>query len=330
MTRLSLRRWAQGLLAVGLLVLACCAVAFAQDPAPTPTPTPETTPTATATPTPTPTAMPIATLVATPVATETATATATTTATATVTPTATPTASATPGAPVALTSRPQPSGRPRAVATPPPDPTPTPPDQFTGASLTLCHYTGDASHPYEAVTITADQFSGYFDEEQDIIPAPQEGCDNITDPEAAANEKVTVCHLNHDGTYTLFTYAPGDLGGHEPDKGDLIPAPRGMCPGADGQYVVAATPTPARTATPTATAAHTATPTATPTADSGVDPASAGSTPSDGTPAAAVNGATSPSELPFTGLDLWLIACAGLALTLMGAGLRLIAAAQPA
>jgi hypothetical protein len=248
-------------------------------------------------------------------------------------PTATPapTETATPvptaaAVPVAVKRTPQPVRHARAQPTPPPTPTPTPPDQITGASLTLCH-TDDGGQTYVPVTITADQYSGYFDEELDIIPAPPSGCANITDPDLAADQPVTVCHLESNGSYSLHTYRPGDLGGHETHKGDLIPAPNGVCPRSE--YAVP-TPTPSATSSPTprptatATPTRTATPTATP--DGGVAPARAGAT-----APAAVSGATSPtpSQLPFTGFDLWLIACAGLGMTLMGAGLRLLAA-QPA
>lgn len=301
----AVRRIAQTLTAVGALLLAMTAVALAQDPTPTPTPTPS----------PTPTAAPV-------VETITPTPTPSPTVTVTPTPTATPSPSPTPVVTDAV----------RQSPTPPPEPTPTPPEQFTGASLTICHWTGTE---YVAVTITADQYSGYFDQPLDIIPAPAAGCAGL-DPAQAGGEPVTVCHRNPDGTYTLLRYPGGDLGGHEGDVGDLIPAPSGTCPGlapataaatptptpeatpdppasaTDGDVVAQATPRPHRTATPApATTAATAAPVAT-TAQSGTTMAVAATT----------------EQLPFTGFDLGLIAALGLAFVMMGAGLRLIA--QPA
>jgi hypothetical protein len=187
------------------------------------------------------------------------------------------------------------------------------------------------------VVVSADQDSLYFESNDNIIPAPTTGCDNI-DPENLPDEDVTGCHLNGDGTYTFFSYPTGDLHGHEFHKGDFIPAPNGMCPGSDGEYVL---PTP--TAVPTTTATATATPD-----DGDVEGTDEGDEEDEGTddpcfggcgeieygnPGGTLNalaartetGAPTPSQLPFTGFDLWLIAVAGLALTMMGAGLRLLA-----
>jgi outer membrane biosynthesis protein TonB len=305
------RRTAKTLVLLGLLLLGMATAAFAQDPTPTPTPTP----TVEATPVPTVTVAP------TPVATEAATAVPTTTPAATATPT--PAATATPEAtPVAVARRPQPRAQAKPAPTPMPEPTPTPPDQMTGASLTLC-VTEDEGQTYSAVTISADQPSGYYDNPYNIIPAPPSGCDDITDPDTAANQRVTVCHRHSNGAYSLHRYEIGNLGGHETHKGDIIPAPAGACP-RTAYSVPTATPTPASTRTPQPTA--TPAPDRTPAPDGGdVAPASAGGS----APAAA--GATSPTpgQLPFTGFDLWLIACAGLGMTLMGAGMRLLAAQPP-
>jgi hypothetical protein len=303
------RRSAKTLVLLGLLLLLMATAAFAQDPTPTPTVEPTVTATPTAVPTAEATVAPTITPTATPA--ETATPAPTVTATATPTPEA---------APVAVSRRPQPRAQAKPAPTPAPEPTPTPPDQMTGASLTLCH-TDDDGQTYTAVTISADQPSGYYDNPFNIIPAPPSGCDDITDPDTAANQRVTVCHRHGTGAYSLHRYAVGDLGGHETHEGDIIPAPRGVCP-RTAYSVPTPTPTPASTRTPQPTA--TAAPTRTAKPDEGdVAPDSAG--------ARAAAGATSPTpgQLPFTGFDLWVIACAGLGMTLMGAGLRLLAAQPP-
>jgi hypothetical protein len=334
-----MRRTAEMMIAVGLLVVAMTAAAFAQDP--TPTATPE--PTAEATPVPaaeaTLAATPEAALTAVPAQTPEPTPTATATPTPEPAVTATPEAVVPEAAPVLKAHRPQPTRRVRQAPTPPPEPTPTPPEQMTGASLTLCHFTDPG---YVAVVISADQYSLYFEEEDDIIPAPPEGCGNITAPESYADDDVTGCHLNADGSYTFFSFPPGDLHGHEFDKGDMIPAPNSMCPAKNGEYVI-----PTVTATPTSSATATATPGDGDVEGTGEgdeeetegtdDPCFGGcgevefdaTTPSDGDVAGATENGGTPSQLPFTGFDLWLIAIAGLALTMMGAGLRLLAAQPP-
>lgn len=313
-------RCARILIAVGALLLAMTAAAFAQDPTPTPTPAPSPVPTATAVPEPT------VTITAAPSPAPTASPSPAPSAS----PSPAPTASPSP----APSATPTPSSKARQSPTPPPEPTPTPPDQFTGASLTICHWTGSE---YVPVTITADQYSGYFDLPLDIIPAPASGCAGI-DPATAANQDVTVCHRNPDGTFTLLRYPAGDLGGHEGDQGDLIPAPNGTCPGLD-PGAVAVTPTPSPSPGPS--------PTAEPPADGDVI-GEATATPKRTRPLPPVTravvksislGATAPpappvatatvQQLPFTGLDLGLIAGLGIAFVLSGTGLRLVAAAQP-
>ncbi len=326
-------RTAKTLTALGLLLLTMCAAAFAQDPTPTATPSP--TPEAVVTPAPTlaaeltATPAPAETAVATLTATPAGTTTPAPTATATVAPTETaaPTATAE-QAPRLVSRRRQPQHAARAQATPPPDPTPTPPEQITGAALTICHgIEDDTGLHWETVTISADQQSAYYDEEFIIVPAPREGCGAITPAniDELSNQRVTVCHLEREGDYSLHTFPVGDMGGHETHKGDLIPAPDGGCPRSP--YEVP-TVTPTATVEPTATATEEPSPTATPTAtpdDIDVFPGNLGGS----APAAETGGAATEDQLPFTGFDLWLIACAGLGMTLMGAGLRLLAAVQP-
>lgn len=321
-------RAARMLIAVGGLVLAMTAVAFAQDVTPVPTPeaavatTPVPTPVSEATITPTATPSPIATpsLTATPSPSPS--------------PAPSPSPSPSPSPGPGPTVSPSPPPQDRAAPEPTPEPTPTPPDQFTGAALTICHYTGSG---YVAVTITADQYSPYFDAPNDIIPAPSAGCDNV-DPGSSPDQEVTVCHRNADGTYTLLRYPPNDLGGHEGDLGDLIPAPAGACPGA------AVAPTPTSTPTPSPSPVPSATPTSEPPdndvlAEATAEPTRAARAERVSIPAAIArvsaveSGATAratptPDTLPFTGLDLGLIVGLGFALVLMGAGLRLVAA-QP-
>jgi hypothetical protein len=186
---------------------------------------------------------------------------------------------------------------------------------------------------YETVTISGDDNSSpYWDDPRNIIPAPVSGCDGITDPQAAADEPVVVCHATGDPErpYAL-RQPPEGFGGHEFHRGDLIPAPGGTCPGLDGYAV----PTPEPTSTPAPTREPTATATASPTPggdEEGDEGAGGGGLPRYTTAAmvAVTQGATAPAQqLPFTGFELWLIAAAGLGMTLMGLGLRVLDAAQP-
>ena len=315
------------LLILGAFVMTAATVAHAQEPVATvtPTATPLVTPTAVPelTPTPTVTSTPAAspTVTATPAADPAVTVTATPSPTATVTATPTATASATA----------TPTAEPRAAATPRPSPTPTAPGDFTGAKLTLCHYTGDPAQLYVAVTISADKFSGFYDNELDVIPAPSEGCDALPglDLNEVRKRPIRVCHRTGDPTapYELLEYPAGDLGGHENHRGDLVPAPLGTCPGLDYYAIPTVTPNP--------TVAPDETPTPTATPDGGGEEGDTGAgTPLpvfQGSMLAFTQGATVPAQqLPFTGFELWLIAAAGLALTLMGLGLRLLAAQPPA
>ena len=312
------RTFAKTITALGLLLLTMTAVAFAQDPTPTPSPTPTpevtVTPTAIATFTATPEPTPSPTETPTELPTETATATPTAAETATPSPS--------PEAPVVLATAAQPTPTPtEAAETPTPVPTSTPPEQMTGAALTGCRYISDGV--YEPITISADQPNSVYNDARNIFPAPPDGCDTITDPDAARRLRVTVCHLQADGTYLLLTLPPGDLGGHENHKGDIIPAPHRQCPG-ETTYVV---PTVTATATPTPRPVRTPAPTPT------------SSPAGNGVLGQLINGALRPApapaaapvqgRLPFTGFDLWLVACLGLGMTLMGAGLRLLAAQPP-
>lgn len=301
------------LVLLGAFLMTAGTVAQAQEPVPTATPTatPVATPTAVATPEATPTAE----VTPDPVLTAEPTATATATPVATVTPH--------PAAGVRQDATPTP------IPTPEPSPTATPTPEFTGAALTVCHYTGAAGQPYEAAVIDAGAFDAHFDHELDVIPAPPGGCASITDPDRAHDAPVFVCHAtgDPDRPFTLAgQYPAGDLGGHEGHEGDLIPAPHRTCPGLDFYGVPTATPTPP--------AEPTATPTEAPEDDAGDgdDGSRGGGRLGDTLPVfsgamvAVAQGATAPApQLPFTGFELWLIASAGLALTLMGLGLRLLA-----
>ena len=299
------------LVLLGAFLMTAVTVAQAQEPVATAVPTATATATPTVEATPTAEVTPAPTLTATPVAT----------------------ATVTPAPPAEATPAPTPQAEVRQDATPTPTPgvSPTATPEFTGASLTVCHYTGTAGQPYTPAVIDAGAFDAHFDHELDVIPAPPGGCDSITDPDRAHDAPVFVCHAtgDPDRPFTLAgQFEPGDLGGHEGHAGDIIPAPHRTCPGL-GFYAVP-------TATPSPTAEPTATPTEGPGSEDDGDRAGAGE--GDGAQlgdtlptfsgvmvTSAPTTAISAQQLPFTGLDLWLIAATGLAMTMAGLGLRLLA-----
>lgn len=318
-----MRRAAQSCVVLGLCLMVLSAVARAEDPTPTPAPTEVATPTAVATP------APVATVLATPEPTAVATSTPAVTAT--------PTVAATPTATAVLQRDPGPS-QVRQAPTPAPTPTAAPedPDEFSGATITICHL-DTFNDTYVTMVIDGFDQSDHYDHE-DLIPAPAAGCPlqaSESDEADLAAEPLLICHRNTDGTYRRESVGREDLKGHDGHKNDLIPAPNGTCPGLEAEATPAPTststaaPDPTRTAVPgptrTSTPEPTATATPTPAADDdnsegGVLSGSGGG----GTSSPPAVGTTA-EELPFTGFELWLIATAGLGLAMAGLGLRLLA-----
>jgi hypothetical protein len=128
--------------------------------------------------------------------------------------------------------------------------------QLNDGKLTICHATGNATTPYETLTLDFNGLIAHVDHPNDLIPAPAEGCPKAV---VAGNNlgKLTICHATGSATnpYTEITVDFNGLRGHSTHTGDLIPAPAGGCPSV--------TPTPAITATVTATPSGTTTPAAT-------------------------------------------------------------------
>lgn len=86
-------------------------------------------------------------------------------------------------------------------------------------SSTACHATGDASNPYEEITIT-----------NDISPVPANGCP--TGPVLISDGKITICHATGSETnpYKEITVSVNGLNGHGTHEGDVFPASEGGCP----------------------------------------------------------------------------------------------------
>ena len=102
--------------------------------------------------------------------------------------------------------------------------------------LTICHATGSAANPYNEITIDFNGLSGHSNHAGDIIPAPKEGCPQITPtpgPTATLTaDKVTICHAtgSSKNPYVMITVSVNGLNGHDKHSDDIIPAPAAGCP----------------------------------------------------------------------------------------------------
>jgi hypothetical protein len=129
-------------------------------------------------------------------------------------------------------------------------------------SLTICHATGDAGTPYEALTLNFDGLTAHADHEADFIPNSAEDCaKTVTTGENTNTGKITICHATGttNNPYDEITIDFNGLRGHSNHADDVIPVPEGGCP------QVTVTPINTATATVTGTLTVTPTPTTTPT-----------------------------------------------------------------
>jgi hypothetical protein len=94
---------------------------------------------------------------------------------------------------------------------------------FAADPSTACHATGDASNPYEEITIT-----------NDINPVPASGCP--TGPVLLSDGKITICHAtgSEANPYNEITVNVNGLDGHGTHEGDIFPATEGGCPVGSG------------------------------------------------------------------------------------------------
>ena len=96
--------------------------------------------------------------------------------------------------------------------------------------LTVCHATGDATTPYEKITVTSAELKAHIEHPNDIIPAPVGGCP--TAPVVIDNGNITICHVTSSKTspYDEAIVSVNGLAGHGTHVGDIIPMPAGGCP----------------------------------------------------------------------------------------------------
>ncbi len=96
---------------------------------------------------------------------------------------------------------------------------------------TICHATGSAENSFVEITIDFNGLNGHGKHEDDIIPAPEEGCPLAT-VEDDSPEKITICHATGSAKnpYVEITIDSNGLHGHDGHENDIIPAPAGGCP----------------------------------------------------------------------------------------------------
>jgi hypothetical protein len=218
--------------------------------------------------------------------------------------------------------------------------------------VTLCHATGSATNPYVEITISANALAAHqrHRDGRDIYPASAGGCPGGSAAGGHQNEhaKVTICHATGSETnpYVRITVDTHALEAHTSHQdGDYIVNPTGPCPGVTIPAGVGNPPSgivsggglpPAGGQLPEA-----GQPAAEDQPASGVLGVSeeggggSGGAPEDegavlganqGGGEAGEAGESSGTSLPFTGLELLLMAAAGLVLGLAGWRLRRSAA----
>ena len=99
-----------------------------------------------------------------------------------------------------------------------------------GTPSTVCHATGNATNPYEEITVNSTELNEHRAHPNDINPAPVGGCP--TTPVVISDGKITICHATSSETnpYNEITVSINGLNGHGKHEGDIIPVPEGGCP----------------------------------------------------------------------------------------------------
>ena len=166
--------------------------------------------------------------------------------------------------------------------------------------VTICHRTGSATNPFVEITISVNGLNGHGDHEGDIIPAPAGGCP-ATEPAPAAETETAP---DEPAVVTEEPVAPADEE-DVPDEGSVLSG------GGSGGATPRERTTPVGDPIPAVPASVPAEP---------AEPAAAAPAVPAALPAAARD------ELPFTGLETWLLLMVGVGLTMAGTGLWLITA----
>ena len=96
--------------------------------------------------------------------------------------------------------------------------------------ITICHFTGSETNPYNEIEVSVHGLNGHGAHVGDIIPAPANGCPTI--PLVIENDMISICHATGDDTvpYEEIEVHINGLDGHATHEGDLVPAPENGCP----------------------------------------------------------------------------------------------------
>jgi hypothetical protein len=215
--------------------------------------------------------------------------------------------------------------------------------------VTLCHATGSETNPYVEITISANALAAHqrHQDGRDLNPVPAGGCPGGTSQSGGnggngnGHEKVTICHATGSETnpYVLITVDAHALKAHtsHQDGRDIV-NPTGPCPGVtipaglgnppSGLVSGGELPGAGQPAAGEQPASGVLGVSEERGGDSGGAPEDEGAVlgASQGGGEAGEAGETTGTSLPFTGLELLLMAAAGLALGLAGFRLRRSAA----
>jgi hypothetical protein len=208
--------------------------------------------------------------------------------------------------------------------------------------VTLCHATGSETNPYVEITISANALPAHqrHQDGRDIYPVPAGGCPGGESPSGGGggggqdkeHAKVTICHATGSETnpYVLITVDEHALKAHmSHQNGEDIVNPTGPCPGATIPAGVGNPPSgmvspggqlPA--AGVLGVSEESGGPTGAPEVENAVLGAEQGSGPEE----AAQEVGDAGTSLPFTGLQLLVMAALGLGLGAAGLRLRRSAA----
>ena len=122
-------------------------------------------------------------------------------------------------------------GHPSDISPVPVGGCPTIPLTIVDGRITICHRTSSETNPYREITVSVYGLAGHGTHEEDIIPAPEDGCP--TSPlDISDDGKITICHNtgSEKNPYIMITVSLNGLNGHGAHEGDIIPAPESGCP----------------------------------------------------------------------------------------------------
>lgn len=214
----------------------------------------------------------------------------------------------------------------------------TPPEDRGQDRTTICHSTGSQTNGFVEITVANPSLPAH-ERHGDLVPAPAGGCPGASSDRS--RERIDICHATGSETnpYVLLEDMPmPSLNGHGDHEGDIIPAPEGGCPASQqpagtltedvppGAFAPRSTEGPP----PGAGEQHNSHNSPSDVPVSGVLGATSEVPAQSALPAEAGNSHNSGGSLPFTGLQLLLLAALGAGAIAGGHALRRGGAIRPA